>query len=73
MVKAVAFIGGGLLQGIGQGLVETGKEKYEAMLADIEHKRGLERDEKKLAGKAKRERAMAEDPDGWIFPNPIAS
>ena len=32
MANALAFIGGGLLQGIGQGLVETGRDKRERAL-----------------------------------------
>ena len=64
MPNALAFIGGGLLQGAGKALLEeereTGKAKRERQLADLEHKRGLERDEKKLEGKAKFERVLAE-------------
>ena len=54
MANALAFIGGGLLEGFGKGLaqqgIETGKAKRDRALADLEHKRGLERDERKLAG-----------------------
>ena len=64
MPNALAFIGGGLLQGAGKALLEEerekGKAKRERALADLEHKRGLERDEKKLEGKAKFERVLAE-------------
>ena len=57
MPSALAFVGGGLLTGIGRGLAETGKAKREAalaelemkgaakfkrVLADLEHKRALE-------------------------------
>ena len=51
MASKLAFIGGGLLQGIGQGLVLSGKEKRERKLAEIDHKRDLERDEKQLEGR----------------------
>ena len=50
MPNALAFIGGGLLEGIGRGLVEEGKDKRERALADLEHQRNLERDEKRLEG-----------------------
>ncbi len=49
MPKALAFIGGGLLEGAGKGLVLSGKEKFERALADLEE-----------TGKAKRERVLAE-------------
>ncbi len=51
MPSALAFIGGGLLEGVGAGLVESGKEKRERALADLEHARNLERDEAKLEGR----------------------
>ena len=51
MANALAFIGGGLLQGVGKGLVESGKEKRERALADLQHRRNLERDENKLEGR----------------------
>ena len=51
MASKLAFIGGGLLEGLGKGLVETGKAKREAALVDLEHKRGLKRDEKRLEGR----------------------
>ena len=51
MPSALQFIGGGLLQGIGKGLVLDGKEKRERALADLEHTRRLERDEKQLKGR----------------------
>lgn len=55
MANALAFIGGGLLEGFGKGLaqqgIETGRDKRERALADLEHKRGLERDKAKLAGR----------------------
>lgn len=46
--RALAFIGGGLLEGVGKGLVLQGKEKRERALADLEHTRNLERDENKF-------------------------
>lgn len=46
MPSALAFIGGGLLEGVGKGLVESGKEKRERALADLEHERRLERDDR---------------------------
>ena len=56
MANALAFIGGGLLEGFGMGLaqqgIETGRDKRERALADLEHRRGLERDERKLAGQS---------------------
>lgn len=51
MPSALAFIGGGLLTGIGKGLVKAGEEKRKTALADLEHKRTLERDEKQLEGR----------------------
>jgi hypothetical protein len=51
MPSALQFIGGGLLQGIGRGLVLDGKEKRERALADLEHQRRLERDEQQLEGR----------------------
>jgi hypothetical protein len=51
MPSALAFIGGGLLEGVGKGLVESGKEKRKRKLADIEHQRTLERDEKQMEGR----------------------
>lgn len=51
MPSALAFIGGGLLQGVGKGLVLDGKAKRERALADLEHTRDLERDEKRLEGR----------------------
>lgn len=51
MANALAFIGGGLLQGIGKGLVLDGKEKRERALADLEHTRKLDRDERQLEGR----------------------
>ena len=51
MPSALAFIGGGLLEGVGKGLVLAGKEKRERALADLEHTRRLERDEKQLEGR----------------------
>lgn len=54
MARALAFIGGGLLQGLGKGIaaqaIETGKDKRDRAIADLEHTRGLERDKAKLAG-----------------------
>ncbi len=51
MPSALAFIGGGLLEGVGKGLVLEGKAKRERARADLEHKRGLERDENRLEGR----------------------
>lgn len=51
MPSALAFIGGGLLEGVGKGLVESGKAKRERALADLAHTRALERDEKRLEGR----------------------
>ncbi len=51
MPSALAFIGGGLLEGVGKGLVETGKEKRKLALAELDHKRNLERDDKRLEGR----------------------
>ena len=48
MPSALAFIGGGLLEGVGKALVLSGKEKRERAHADLEHKRALERDENKF-------------------------
>ena len=42
MPSALAFIGGGLLEGIGRGLVLDGKAKREAALEKLEHDRRLE-------------------------------
>ena len=54
MPSALAFIGGGLLQGLGKGIAEqgiqTGKAKRKRALADLKHLRDLERDKTKLAG-----------------------
>ncbi len=51
MPSALGFIGGGLLQGIGKGLAEqgreTGKAKRERKLAEL----ALERDEKQMEGR----------------------
>ncbi len=44
MPIALAFIGGGLLQGVGKGLTEQGKDKRKRALADLEHTRNLQRD-----------------------------
>lgn len=41
MPSALAFIGGGLLEGVGKGLVLDGKAKRERALADLEHERRL--------------------------------
>ena len=60
MVSALGFIGGGLLEGIGKGLVETGVAKRERALKAIEQKNRLERDEKQMEGKAKFERVLAD-------------
>ena len=64
MPSALAFVGGGLLQGFGKGLVEqareTGKAKRERALEAIEQKNRLERDEKRLEGKFKFERVLTE-------------
>ena len=61
MPSAAAFIGGGLLQGVGKGIatqgaeertasaavaVQVGKDKRARALADLEHQRGIERDER---------------------------
>ncbi len=51
MPSKLAFLGGGLLSGIGQGLSETGKAKREAALKKIEQEGALERDEKQLEGR----------------------
>lgn len=54
MPSALAFIGGGLLQGLGEGIakqgIETGKDKRKRALADLKHMRDLERDKTKLEG-----------------------
>ena len=54
MANALAFVGGGLLEGFGKGLatqaIQTGKEKRERALADLGHRRDLERDKANLAG-----------------------
>ncbi len=51
MAKALAFIAGGLLEGVGKGLVErareTGKQKRARALAEL----AIERDEKQLEGR----------------------
>lgn len=55
MPSALAFIGGGLLEGAGKGLAEqareTGVAKRERVLADLKHQRALERDEARLEGR----------------------
>ncbi len=51
MPSALQFIGGGLLEGIGKGLVLDGTAKRERALADLEHRRALARDEKQLEGR----------------------
>lgn len=60
MPSALAFVGGGLLQGFGKGLVEkareSGKAKRDRKLADL----ALERDEKQMKGRAQFERVLAE-------------
>ncbi len=43
MASALAFIGGGLLEGVGKGLAETGKQKREAVLKRLEEDRAQER------------------------------
>lgn len=43
MPSALKFIGGGLLQGIGRGLAETGKEKREAALKKLDQDRAQKR------------------------------
>ncbi len=48
MANALAFIGGGLLQGVGKGLALSGKEKREKALADLENTRSLARDAKQF-------------------------
>ena len=60
MPSALGFVGGGLLSGIGEGLVETGEAKRERALKAIEQKDRLKRDEKQMEGKAKFERVMAD-------------
>ena len=49
MANALAFIGGGLLEGIGKGIVATGRQKREEVLEKLEHERDLERDENRFA------------------------
>ncbi len=51
MASALAFIGGGLLQGVGKGLVESGKEKRERALADLETRLQAQRDERLQEGR----------------------
>ncbi len=58
MARALGFIGGGLLSGIGEGLVEAGEAKRERTLEEFEQKNRIERDERKMEGKAKFERAL---------------
>ena len=43
MPNALAFVGGGLLTGIGKGLVLDGKAKYEAVLKELENDRAQKR------------------------------
>ena len=43
MPNALAFVGGGLLTGIGKGLVLDGKAKYEAALKELENDRAQKR------------------------------
>ena len=56
MVSKLAFIGGGLLEGVGKGLVLSGKQKREEALKRIEQ----EGADKRVAGKEKFERLLTE-------------
>ena len=56
MASKLAFIGGGLLEGVGRGLVLSGKQKREEALKRIEQ----EGADKRMAGKEQFERLMAE-------------
>ena len=47
MANALAFIGGGLLQGVGTGIKESGRQKREDVLDRLAHERDLERDERR--------------------------
>ena len=47
MANALAFIGGGLLQGVGEGIRETGRQKRQDVLDRLAHERDLERDERR--------------------------
>ena len=60
MPSALGFIGGGLLSGLGEGLVETGEAKREAALKKIDQKNRLERDERQMEGKAKYEKVLVD-------------
>ena len=55
MPSALAFIGGGLLEGVGKGLVLTGKQKYERAMKRFEQegaqKRALELEGVKQEGR----------------------
>lgn len=51
MPNPLAFIGGGLLTGIGKGIAETGKAKRERVLADLEQKDRLELEEVRQEGR----------------------
>ena len=41
MANALAFIGGGLLQGVGEGIRETGRQKRQDVLDRLAHERDL--------------------------------
>lgn len=57
---------GGALEGVGQGMVESGRAKREAALEDLRHQRDLERDDRQYGRQVEREdlgyqREMARD------------
>ncbi len=60
MPSKLAFIGGGLLSGIGEGLVEAGEAKRERTLEEFEQKNRIERDERKMEGKVKFDRLLVD-------------
>lgn len=69
MPNALAFIGGGLLEGVGKGLVLDGKQKRERALQKIEQDRALELEDVKQENRRQLQTEDRADRQTNAFPN----
>ena len=72
MANALAYIGGGLLQGLGRGMELQGAAMREAARDELRHRRDMERDDTRYGREREmadtrfgREREMAAEERGW--------